>query len=190
MLFCPSFTQSERFLHTDQLITRLQVVVMTNFIRMLSGNVIVHVFKSDATCRVRRLAPFFFHESQSCRTVRPQHNRPKRAIAHVAPLVSRCDSLTSSTNQCHQLGFTRTQTNDVLLLGGRMHGIPRVFNRTLDPNCNSRAAATIFDVSSPNQHRSSLRPNLAECPQFQEHQDCNQRSCCMQDFQSSISANA
>ena len=31
MLFCPSFTQSERFLQTDQLITRLQVVVMTNF---------------------------------------------------------------------------------------------------------------------------------------------------------------
>ena len=34
--------------HTDQLATRLQVVVMTNFIRMLSGNVIVNVFKSDA----------------------------------------------------------------------------------------------------------------------------------------------
>ena len=48
MLFCPSFTQSERFLHTDQLITRLQAVVMTNFIRMLSGNVIKNVFLSDA----------------------------------------------------------------------------------------------------------------------------------------------
>ena len=42
------FTQSERFLHTDQLITRLQVVVMINFIRMLLGNVSVNVFKSDA----------------------------------------------------------------------------------------------------------------------------------------------
>ena len=48
MLFCPSFTQYERFLYTDQYITRLQVVVMTNFIRMLSGNVIVNVFKSAA----------------------------------------------------------------------------------------------------------------------------------------------
>ena len=48
MLFCPSLTQSESFLYTDQLATRLQVVVMTNFIRMLSGNVIVNVFKSDA----------------------------------------------------------------------------------------------------------------------------------------------
>ena len=48
MLFCPSFTQPERFLHTDQLITRLQVVVMVNFIRMLLGNVMVNVFKSDA----------------------------------------------------------------------------------------------------------------------------------------------
>ena len=48
MLFCPSFTQSERFLQTDQLITRLQVVVMTNFVRMLMRNVIVNVFKSDA----------------------------------------------------------------------------------------------------------------------------------------------
>ena len=48
MLFCPSFTQSERFLQTDQLITRLQVVVMTNFIRMLIRTVIANVFKSDA----------------------------------------------------------------------------------------------------------------------------------------------
>ena len=48
MLFCPSFTQSERLLHTDQLNTRLLVVVMRNFIRMLSGNEIVNVFKSDA----------------------------------------------------------------------------------------------------------------------------------------------
>ena len=35
MSFCPSFTQSESFLHT-------------NFIRVLTGNVIVNVFKSDA----------------------------------------------------------------------------------------------------------------------------------------------
>ena len=48
MLFCPSFTQSERFLNTGQLITRLQAVVMTYFIRMLSGNVIKNVFLSDA----------------------------------------------------------------------------------------------------------------------------------------------
>ena len=48
MLFCSSFTQSERFLQTDQLITRLQVVVMTSFIRMLMRNVFVNVFKSDA----------------------------------------------------------------------------------------------------------------------------------------------
>ena len=48
MMFCPSITQFERFLHTDQLITRLQVVVMTNFILLLSGNVVVNVFKTDA----------------------------------------------------------------------------------------------------------------------------------------------
>ena len=49
LLFCSSFTQSERFLHTDQLIIRLQVVVvMTNFIRMLMRSVFVNVFKSDA----------------------------------------------------------------------------------------------------------------------------------------------
>ena len=29
MLFCPSFTQFERFLQTDQLIIRLQVVVVS-----------------------------------------------------------------------------------------------------------------------------------------------------------------
>ena len=47
MLFCPSFTQSERFLQTDQLIVRLQVVVVINFIRILMRNVFVNVFKSD-----------------------------------------------------------------------------------------------------------------------------------------------
>ena len=48
MLLCTSFTQSERFLQTDQLIIRLQVVVVTNFIRMLMRNVFVNVFESDA----------------------------------------------------------------------------------------------------------------------------------------------
>ena len=48
MLFCSSFTQSGRFLQTEQLFVRLQVVVVTNFIRMLMRNVIVNVFKSDA----------------------------------------------------------------------------------------------------------------------------------------------
>ena len=48
MLFCPSFTQSERFLQTDQLIIRLQVVVVTNFIRMFMRSVFVNVFMSDA----------------------------------------------------------------------------------------------------------------------------------------------
>ena len=48
MLFCSSFTQSERFLQTHQLIIRLPVVVVTNFIRMLMGNVFVNVFKSEA----------------------------------------------------------------------------------------------------------------------------------------------
>ena len=47
MLFCSSFTQSERFLQTDQTIIRLQVVVATDFIRMLR-NVFVIVFKPDA----------------------------------------------------------------------------------------------------------------------------------------------
>ena len=47
MLFCPSFTLSERFLQTDQLIIRLQVAVVINFIRMLMRNVFVNVFKSD-----------------------------------------------------------------------------------------------------------------------------------------------
>ena len=48
MLFCSSYTQSERFRQTDQLIIRLQVVVVTNLIRMLMRNVFMNVFKSDA----------------------------------------------------------------------------------------------------------------------------------------------
>ena len=46
MLFCSSFTQSERFLQTDQLIIRLHVKVVTNFIRVLMRNEFVNVFKS------------------------------------------------------------------------------------------------------------------------------------------------
>ena len=48
MLFCPSCTQSERFLQTYQLNIRLQIVVVKNFIRMLMKSVFVNVFKSDA----------------------------------------------------------------------------------------------------------------------------------------------
>ena len=65
------------------------------------------------------------------------------------PCTAQSSQMSNCTFCCHQLGFTRTQTNHVFLLGGRIHGIPRVFDRTLDPNCKSRVAATIFDVSSP-----------------------------------------
>ena len=98
MLFCSSFTQSERFLQTDQLIVRLQVVVMTNFIRMLMRNVFVNVFKSDAVIWWAAIFRSFWTP---------------------------------------------------LLLGRRVHRIPRVCNRTFDPNCNSRIAATVLDGSSP-----------------------------------------
>ena len=47
-LFYSSFIQSERFFQTDQLITRIQVVFVTNFIRLLMKNVFVNVFESDA----------------------------------------------------------------------------------------------------------------------------------------------
>ena len=89
------------------------------------------------------------HVASASTPVRAQNNRPKRAVAHLAPLVSRCGSFACSTNQRHQLGLTGTRANHVLLLGKRIHGIPRVFNRTFDPNCNSRVVATIFDISSP-----------------------------------------
>ena len=194
MLFCPSFTQSERFLQTDQLIIRLQVVVVINFISMLMRNAFENVFKSDAvvwwaatfctpsstrdkllhlsnsksfamscsrSCNLfeavgnlltvtlylqdtlsrfhrpglqkidlrvyvasaptRTLA---LHKSKSCRAVSAQHNHSRRAIAQFAPLLSRCDSFASTTNQRHQLGFSRTQTKHVLFLGRRIHGIP------------------------------------------------------------------
>ena len=54
MLFSPSFTQSESFLILTSsppdfgVLNQQRVVVMINFIRKLSGSVIVNVFKSDA----------------------------------------------------------------------------------------------------------------------------------------------
>ena len=102
----------------------------------------VHV-TSASTCA------FALHEPKRCCAVRAQDNCSKRAIAHLAPWVPRCDTLASSTNQCHQLGFTRAQSKYVLLLGGYVHKIPSVFNGTLDPNSDSRVAATILDISSP-----------------------------------------
>ena len=74
----------------------------------------VHV-TSPSTCT------FSFHETQSCCTVRAQDNSTRRTIAHLAPLVSLCDTFASSTNQCHQLGLTRTQANHVLFLGRGVH---------------------------------------------------------------------
>ena len=97
---------------------------LSKFHRASLHNVDLRVHVASASTRT-----LAFHEAQSCWNVRAQHNRPRRAAAHLAPLVSRCDSLASSTKQCHQLGFTRTQTNHVLLLGGRIHGIPRVFRQ-------------------------------------------------------------
>ena len=58
----------------------------------------VHV-TSASTCTLS------FHETQSCCTVRAQDNSTRRTIAHLAPLVSCCDTLASSTDQCHQLRF-------------------------------------------------------------------------------------
>ena len=83
MLFCLSFTQSERFLHTDQLITRLQVVVMTNFIRMLSGNVIVNVFKSDAVIWWAAIFPPLHRCSTNCCICQcPQGSAMSRLRSH------------------------------------------------------------------------------------------------------------
>ena len=58
----------------------------------------VHV-TSASTCTLS------FHEAQRCCAVRAQDNSTRITIAHLAPLVSRCDALASSTDQCHQLRF-------------------------------------------------------------------------------------
>ena len=229
MLFYPSFTQSERFLQTDQFIIRLQVVVVTNFISMLMRSVFVNVFESDAVIRwaaifctpssmfdkLLRLSKGFAMSCSRCcnfcgaagnlltvtmhlQDTLSKFQRPGlhkiHLCVHVASASTRtlafltnpraaelsvhgtiipdedlrsCDTLASSTNQRHQLGFTRTQTNHVLFLGKRTHGIPRVLNRTFDPNCNSRKAATVFDVSSPisvgHHHDRTLRNVATVC---------------------------
>ena len=52
----------------------------------------------------------------------------------------------------------------------------------LTQNCNSRIAATVFDVSSPisiGHHHDSTLP---ECPHTRNIKIANQRSCCMQGF--------
>ena len=112
---------------------------------------------------------------------------PGEHLHKSSPLVSRCDSLASSTNQCH----TGTQTNHVLLLGRRMDGIPRVFStETFGPNCNSRTAARVFDVSSPISVGHHHDRTLRNARKTRNINICNQRSCCTQEFQSNIPANA
>ena len=98
MLFCPSFTQSERFLQTGQLITRLQVVVMTNFIRMLMRNVIVNVFMSVAviwwaaifrpppSSPLSTLPPFPPHPTPHTHTTHPPSLPPSLLLSSPPPL--------------------------------------------------------------------------------------------------------
>ena len=45
MLFCSPFTQPERFCQTDQLIIRLQVAVVTNFIHTPSRSAFINIFQ-------------------------------------------------------------------------------------------------------------------------------------------------
>ena len=102
----------------------------------------VHV-SSAPTCTLS------LHDSQRWCAVGAQDNGPRRAIAHLAAWVSRCDTLASSTNQCHQLRLTGAQANLVLFLGGSLHRTPRVFHGTVDPDSDSRVASMVLYASSP-----------------------------------------
>ena len=94
MSFCPSFTQSERFLQTDQLIIRLQVVI--NFIRMLMRNVFVNVFQSDAV--VWWAAIFCTHSSMFDK------------LLHLSNSKSFAMSCSRSCNFCEAVGNLLTVT--------------------------------------------------------------------------------
>ena len=73
-------------------------------------------------CRSRSLCPpcattrsFAFHEVKCCRTVSAQEKIVPVEHAHIfAPRMSRDDSFARATHQCHQLGFTRIQTYQVV----------------------------------------------------------------------------
>ena len=118
----------------------------------------VHV-SSASTCTLS------LHESQSYCAVRAQDNCTRRAIAHLAPLVSRCDTLASPPTSAINSDSPELEQTMLCFLE-EAYTIPRVFNGNIDRNSDSRVAATVHDVSSPIQHQSPERPNLAECPQF------------------------
>ena len=107
MLFCPSFTQSERFLQTDQLIIRLQVVVVTNFIRMLVTNVSVNVFKSDAVTWWAAI----FHTPSSMFD----------KLLHLSKSKSFAMSCSRSRNFCEAVGNLLTVTMYLLYSLSRFH---------------------------------------------------------------------
>ena len=134
-----------------------------------------------STWRMRRLAPLRFTNPKAAEL--PVHNtivpgEHLRNLLHwsFVAIPSQAPPISAISSDS-----PRTQTNHVLHLGERIHGTPRVFNRTIDPNCNSRLAATVFDVSSPisvgHHHDRTLR-------------SARNTRCCVQDFQSNISANA
>ena len=62
------------------------------------------------------------------------------------------------------------------------------FNRTFGPNCNSRTAARVFDVSSPISVGHHHDRTLRNARKTRNIKICNQRSCCTQEFQSNIPA--
>ena len=134
------------------------------------------------TWRVRRLAPLRFTNPRAAElsvhsTIVP--GEQLHILLHWSLVAIPSQAPPTSA---HQLGLARAQANHVLCLGRRIHEIPRVFNRTLYPNCNSRAAATICDVSSPISIGHHHDRTLRSARNFQEHQDCNQQSCCMPRF--------
>ena len=178
MLSCSSFTQPERFLQTDQLIIRLQVVVVTNFIRHVDEkrvrervqvrcsdlvwaaifrtpssmfDKLLHLskFKRFAMSCSRSLSPCTFKsgpsfargeciDSHPCVSRIPEllscpctEQSSQVSICTICPIGPLVAVPSQATNQCHQIGFTRTQTCSER----RIHGIPRVFNRTFDPHC-------------------------------------------------------
>ena len=143
-----------------------------------------------STCRERRLAPFRFTTPSAAalsvhKTIVPEEQLHILLRGSLVAIPSQAPPTSAINSDSPELKQTLSCFLEEACTGHHVSS-----TEPLTQTAIPEVASTDLNVSSPISIESSPRPNLAECPQFQEHRNCNPQSCCTQDAQPNISASA